>query len=74
MISACDKLHNLRAIAGDRRVIGDAVFDRFRAPSPDATRGNYAKLIAVYKERGGLPAPLISELDRALADIGAMGV
>jgi hypothetical protein len=35
-------------------VIGDKVFDRFRA-------------------RGGLPAPLICELDRALADIGAIG-
>jgi (p)ppGpp synthase/HD superfamily hydrolase len=72
LVSACDKLHNLRAIAGDRRVIGDKVFDRFRA-SADATRGNYAQLIAVYKARGGLPAPLILELDRALAEIGAIG-
>jgi hypothetical protein len=72
LISACDKLHNLRAIAADRREIGDAVFDRFK-PTADETRANYADLIAVFEKREALPAPLLSELHRALTDIGEIG-
>jgi (p)ppGpp synthase/HD superfamily hydrolase len=34
LVSAADKLHNLRSIQADYDVVGDAIFDRFSAPVP----------------------------------------
>ena len=34
LVSASDKLHNLRAILSDYREIGDKIWDRFNAPAP----------------------------------------
>lgn len=65
LVSGCDKLHNLRAIAADlaNPEIGDAVFSRFKGGS-DGTRWYYAQLVEQYRRRGH---PAIRELQQALS-------
>lgn len=68
LVSACDKLHNVRAIVRDYRLLGDDLWSRF---SPDAgmkgTVGYYRGLVTVFRSRAkGAPAGfqrLVAELD-----------
>lgn len=52
LVSACDKLHNVRAIVRDYRLLGDGLWSRF---SPDAgmrgTVGYYRGLATVFRSR-----------------------
>jgi hypothetical protein len=50
LVSAADKLHNLRAIQSDYREIGNLVFDRFSAPPDKRTNvlWYYRSLFEVY--------------------------
>lgn len=66
LVSACDKLHNARAIVADMRTIGPRVFDRFNA-GRDGTLWYYGALAEVFRER--LPGLLAEELGRT---VGAM--
>ena len=59
LVSACDKLHNARAIVSDLRTLGPAVFDRF-AGGREGTLWYYRTLAAVFDRR--LPGPLAVEL------------
>ncbi len=61
LVSAADKLHNVRAILGDYRVIGEAVWLRFSG-GKTGTLWYYRSLIDVYKKRDD--TPLIAELER----------
>ncbi len=47
LVSACDKLHNARAIAADVRSIGDEVFTRFKA-GREGTLWYYGALLDVF--------------------------
>jgi GTP pyrophosphokinase len=70
LVSACDKLYNARAIAGDVRSIGRAVFDRFSAKR-DETLWYYGALLDVFSARMGERDPLVMELResvRAMAE------
>lgn len=74
LVSAADKLHNVRAILTDFLQIGDAVWKRF---SPDAgksgTIGYYRGLVDAFQARradgpGQFPR-LVADLDATLADL-----
>ena len=68
LVSASDKLHNVRSIVRDYRVLHDAVWGRF---SPDAgmpgTIGYYRGLVAAFRRRQSDGTPqfprLVDELD-----------
>ena len=50
LVSACDKLHNARAIVSDLRTLGPAVFDRFTG-GREGTLWYYRTLAAVFDRR-----------------------
>jgi (p)ppGpp synthase/HD superfamily hydrolase len=58
LVSACDKLHNARAIVADLETIGLDVFDRFTA-GRDGTLRYYAALSQVMRRRGVRIAALL---------------
>jgi (p)ppGpp synthase/HD superfamily hydrolase len=68
LVSACDKLHNARAIAADVRAIGADVFTRFKA-GREGTLWYYAALLDVFGARMGEAAPLVVELRAAVEDM-----
>ncbi|MGA1078642.1 MAG: HD domain-containing protein [Nitriliruptoraceae bacterium] len=72
LVSACDKLHNLRSIVDDLTDpdVGTAVFARFNAGSPAETVWNQRELVDRYRaavEAGLVPARLHDALETALA-------
>lgn len=60
LVSACDKLHNARAIAGDQ-ASGQDVFARFTG-GRDGTLWYYQSLLGIFEGRLGGDAPLAIEL------------
>jgi (p)ppGpp synthase/HD superfamily hydrolase len=69
LVSACDKLHNARAILGDYREIGEAVWDRF-AGGHDGTLWYYRALVSAFLSHGR--SPLVDELDRVVTELEAI--
>jgi GTP pyrophosphokinase len=61
LISAADKLHNVRAILNDYRTSGEAVWQRFSG-AKTGTLWYYRSLIDVYKQC--YVTPLLAELER----------
>jgi (p)ppGpp synthase/HD superfamily hydrolase len=59
LVSACDKLHNARAVVRDLRTLGPAVFDRFTG-GRDGTLWYYSTIAATFSRL--LPGPLAEEL------------
>lgn len=55
LVSACDKLHNARAILADLRLLGDALFDRFTGRR-DGTLWYYDELAGIFADKGAAPA------------------
>ncbi len=55
LVSACDKLHNARAIVSDLRDTGTEVFERFNT-GRDGTLWYYGELARLFKEKGVAPA------------------
>lgn len=55
LVSACDKLHNARAILADLRLLGDALFDRFTGRR-DGTLWYYEELAGIFADKGAVPA------------------
>lgn len=72
LISACDKLHNARAILTDLRAIGPAVWVRFSQPDPAAQIWYYQSLANCY--RGRVPAGLSDELNLVVGHMRAQAV
>jgi len=64
LVSACDKLHNARAIAADA-ASGHDVFARFTA-SREETLWYYQSLLGIYEDRLGRSASLPIELRLAI--------
>ena len=60
-VSACDKLHNLRAIVRDYRTHGDALWKRFNG-GKDGTLWYYAALAKTYRKAGR--SPLVDDISR----------
>jgi GTP pyrophosphokinase len=66
LVSASDKLHNLRSILTDLRTVGDAVWERFKAGKPGSI-WYYRSLVEAYRRSGKVPASLLAELDEGIA-------
>lgn len=66
LVSCSDKLFNARAICGDLRSVGGAVFDRFTG-GRDGTLWYYRTLADTFTRL--MPGPLASELARAVDDM-----
>lgn len=66
LVSAADKLHNVRTIVADYRREGDAVFDRFSGRR-DGTLWYYRAVLDVLRE--GTPNQLIEELQRVVTEL-----
>lgn len=67
LVSACDKLHNLRAIVSDYRKVGEALWERFSG-GREGVLWYYRELAAVFPEDN----PVRPELERALADLESL--
>jgi GTP pyrophosphokinase len=65
LVSACDKLHNARAIVADLRA-GQDVFARFTA-GKEGTLWYYRELVAAFSDRLGRDAPVVRELAAAVS-------
>jgi (p)ppGpp synthase/HD superfamily hydrolase len=69
LVSAADKLYNVREILTDLRQHGDAVWDRFKG-GRDGSLWYYRSLVQAFRE--GAAVPLVDELDRAVAELEAL--
>ncbi|GAC1367509.1 MAG: HD domain-containing protein [Polyangiales bacterium] len=70
LVSACDKLHNARAILADFRVLGDVLWTRFTGRR-DGTLWYYRALVTAFRAAGADPRMprLVDELDRTVTEI-----
>jgi (p)ppGpp synthase/HD superfamily hydrolase len=66
LVSAADKLHNVRTILSDYRVAGDSVFERFSGHR-DGTLWYYRAVVDVL--RNGNPNRLVDELERVVTEL-----
>ena len=66
LVSASDKLYNVRAILADFRKVGDVVWTRFKG-GKDGTLWYYRSLITAIRQAGN--SELIDELDRVTAEL-----
>lgn len=69
LVSACDKLHNARAILADLRA-GHDVFSRFSG-GRDNTLWYYRELVAAFRDRLGPDVPVVKELAAAVGSMHA---
>jgi (p)ppGpp synthase/HD superfamily hydrolase len=69
LVSASDKLHNVRAILMDNRKEGDALWTRFNAGKQGAL-WYYRALVNAFS--GRRIQPLVQELDRTLTELEAL--
>jgi GTP pyrophosphokinase len=66
LVSASDKLHNARSILNDYRVLGDAVWERFRG-GKEGTLWYYRSLVKAFLTAGA--TPLVNELERTVDEL-----
>jgi GTP pyrophosphokinase len=69
LVSAADKLHNVRAILADHRAEGDSVWDRFSGRR-EGTLWYYRAVLDILL--AGRPNRLISELNRAVVELESL--
>jgi (p)ppGpp synthase/HD superfamily hydrolase len=69
LVSAADKLHNVRTIVADYRAEGDSVWDRFSGRR-DGTLWYYRAVLDVLLE--GKPNRVVRELERAVLELEAL--
>jgi (p)ppGpp synthase/HD superfamily hydrolase len=69
LVSAADKLHNVRSIVATYREIGDRVWERFHGKR-DGTLWYYRALLDEFKHKKS--GPLIRELERAVIELEAV--
>lgn len=67
LVSACDKVHNARAIFVDYRIHGESLWGRFRAQA-QGTLWYYSALVTAFREAGA-PAALADELARTVDEV-----
>ncbi|MFM5897851.1 MAG: HD domain-containing protein, partial [Dolichospermum sp.] len=64
LVSAADKLHNVRSILKDYRLIGDAVWERFQG-GKEGTVWYYRSLVDAFQKHQ--ITPLVAELERVVS-------
>ncbi len=69
LVSAADKLHNVRSIVTAYREIGDRVWERFHGKR-DGTLWYYRTLLDEFQRKKSIP--LIRELERAVIELEAV--
>jgi (p)ppGpp synthase/HD superfamily hydrolase len=69
LVSACDKLHNARAILGDYRTLGEALWPRFSG-GRDGTLWYYRTLVAAFGAR--IPAALAIDLSLTVSTLDSL--
>jgi (p)ppGpp synthase/HD superfamily hydrolase len=69
LVSLADKLHNARSILTEYRIIGDEIWQRFKA-GKEGTLWYYHTLLEVYKKRSLVP--MVAELERTLNTLDAL--
>ena len=69
LVSACDKLHNARAILADYRVLGEALWPRFTG-GRDGTLWYYRALVAAFGAR--IPAALATDLSLTVSTLDSL--
>jgi GTP pyrophosphokinase len=67
LVSACDKLHNARAVLGDLRIYHDALWQRFSTKSGPDQVWYYRTLADLFSRR--MPGPLADELQRVVGEL-----
>jgi GTP pyrophosphokinase len=67
LVSAADKLHNVRSLVSDYHVVGEALWGRFKG-GREGTLWNYRALVDAYR-KAGAPAALVDELDRTVKEL-----
>jgi (p)ppGpp synthase/HD superfamily hydrolase len=65
LVTACDKLHNVRAIVADLQIVGPAVFDRFTA-GRGGTLWYYSEIETILQERG---SPVATQVSSAVGEM-----
>jgi (p)ppGpp synthase/HD superfamily hydrolase len=70
LVSACDKLHNARAVLGDLRIYRDALWERFSTKSGPDQVWYYQTLADLFSRR--LPGPLADELQRVVGELSRL--
>jgi len=66
LVSAADKLHNVRTILADYRREGDSVWDRFSGHR-DGTLWYYRAVLEILRQ--GKPNRLVAELERVVTEL-----
>lgn len=66
LVSACDKLHNARALLREYRLRGKSVWNHFRG-GREGTLWYYRAMVDALKQAGA--SPLIEELDRVVGQL-----
>ena len=69
LVSAADKLHNVRSIVAAYREIGDRVWERFHGKR-DGTLWYYRELLDEFRRKR--TNPLLSQLERAVIELEAV--
>ncbi len=67
LVSACDKLHNARAILSDYRAVGESLWSRFNG-GRRGTLWYYRAVLGAYVD-AGFQSPLVEELERVVAEL-----
>ncbi|WP_293133926.1 HD domain-containing protein [Microcoleus sp. bin38.metabat.b11b12b14.051] len=66
LVSAADKLYNVRSILKDSRQVGDSVWERFKG-GKDGSLWYYRSLVEAFRQAES--TPLVEELDRTVLEL-----
>ena len=66
LVSMADKLHNVRSIVVDYRVVGERIWDRFTG-GREGTLWYYRSLLDIYRQ--GPTSPWLDELERNVVEL-----
>jgi len=72
LVSACDKLHNLRTIRENYAEHGQELWNRFTTKSAADQLWYYASLLDVFRER--VPAALTAQLTHAVRELAKIAI
>ena len=71
LVSACDKLHNVRSLVKDYREYGEAIWSRFHG-GREGTLWYYRALVDALRSDG--IARLVEELDRVVTELESLAL
>jgi hypothetical protein len=69
LVSAADKLYNVRSILKDSRQVGDSVWERFQG-GKDGSLWYYRYLVQAFRQAE--LTPLVEELDRTILELNQL--